>query len=272
MIGQEHIQLTLDNLFKSDNFPHFMILVGERGSGKKLLVQESIYPNMISKYRVPDIKVDNIRDMITMAYKQRNTLFFIPDADNMSGAAQNSLLKVVEECPNNNYFIMTLQNATNTLPTILSRASIYHMDIYTREEKLTYYKQISADKEESIVVDICETPGEVEMLVKYDISEFWQYTQKVVDNIALVSGANCFKIAEKVSLKDEGEGYDLRFFWKAFANICMYNALNKNELRYLDGIRITSQSLSSLGIKGINRQMLFDTWILKIRKAWMEWM
>ena len=275
MIGQNNIKSIFNTMFENEYFPKFTILTGDKGSGKKTFINECICPGFKSKgfktYLLSDVKVDSIREMITMSYQQRDTLFIIPDADTMSGSAQNSMLKVVEECPHNNYYVMTLQSPSNTLPTILSRASMYSMDIYTQAEILEYYKGNDA----TIIAKICNTPGDVDMLVKYNVVEFWEYVRKVVDNIALVTGANSFKIAEKVALKEDAEGYDLKFFWKAFMEICVEystDRADRNEFPYLDGVLITSPYLSQINIKGINRQMLFDTWILDIRKAWMQWM
>ena len=39
--------------------------------------------------------------------------------------------------------------------------------------------------------------------------------------------------------------------------------------RYLNGITITNHNLLSLGIRGVNRQFVIDSWILEIRRAWM---
>ena len=97
MIGQEHLQLRVESLLKANTFPQFAIFVGLRGSGRKTFIKEhfkGIY--------LEDSKIDSVRKMIQMVYKMKNQTFIMPDVDNMSNAARNALLKVVEECPNNN--------------------------------------------------------------------------------------------------------------------------------------------------------------------------
>ena len=73
--------------------------------------------------------------------------------------------------------------------------------------------------------------------------------------------ANAFKIPSKVALKEDAEGYDLRLFWKAFMKISF-------DVGRYNGIYTTSKYLQKLRVKGINRSMLMDNWILEIRELW----
>lgn len=259
MIGQQKLKQKLDK-----SLPKFIIFVGPKGSGKKTIIKEyfdGIYAE--------DNKIDSIRKLIDMAYRVRNQYFIMPDADTMSVGAKNALLKVVEECPNNNTFIMTLEDIDNTLPTIRSRAVIYYMDNYKESEIIEYAKQFTNnDVEISIIKDVCSNPGEVELLCRMGVSPFYQYVEKVLDNICTVSGSNSFKIADKVSLKVDEPGYDLKLFWKTFCRLCFERMLEDTKIKYLTGIKITSQYIKQLRKITLNKKMLMDNWILDIREAW----
>ena len=257
-------------MIENDTFPRFSIFVGPRGSGKKTLLLE-----MFEGIYLEDNKVDSVRKMIEMVYRIGNRTFIMPDADTMSNAAKNALLKVIEECPNDNYFIMTLEDENNTLETIRSRGTVFHMDRYTPDEIIEYvertYGDTSVDGE--IFRNICETPGDADILVNCGVKSFYDYVQLVADNIIEVGLANAFKIPSKVALKDDAEGYDLKLFWKAFASIMMERAKDTyfdnrpNEaIPYLSSYNATRRCIESLNTKGINRQMLIDTWILEIRR------
>ena len=255
MIGQKQIQNDIRLLISKNKFPKFSILTGTYGSGKKTLISE-LFPSVI---KLEDCKVDSVRKLIEMTYKLRNSVFLIADADNMSLTAQNAILKVAEECPNNNTIIMTLEDENNVLETIRSRATIFRMDRYTPDEIFEYYWTIgSMPNDAEIVRELCETPGEVLMLDKAGIMLFYDYVQLVVDNIAEVSLANVFKVPSKVSLKVDTEGYDLKLFWKAFQKICMK--------QHPEWVLITSKYLKKLKVRVINRQMLIDCWLLEIRE------
>ena len=274
MIGQ----IELLNQFEQNlyNFPKFIILVGIKGSGKKTLAHE-IYKKLsgimeVDEYMLDDIKVDTIRSVIADAKSIiRPTVYIIPDADKMSSAAKNSLLKVTEEPPINAYFILTLENEHNALDTIKSRGQLYKMRPYTPEEIHIYAKSkgISSIEETEIILDICETPGEVDMLQKMGIIALYDYVAKVINNIASVSGSNAFKIADKIALKDEDDKYDLRLFWKAFMKVCSDRLRSETDVKYAYAIKVTSQYMQQLSITGVNKLSTFDLWILDIRENWL---
>ena len=258
MIGQKYISRYVTDLLRGGFFPHFAIFVGPKGCGKKTFLKE----NFSEAVYLEDNKVDSVRRMIEMAYKMRDKVFIMPDADDMSNAAKNALLKVVEECPNNNYFIMTLEDEVNTLVTIRSRAQIFYMDRYYPQDLSDYASSrlgVDPESEEmEILTDVCETPGEAEMLVNFGITELYDYVKLVFENVAEVNIANALKIPAKVSLKAGSEGYDLRLFWKIFQMVCIENENSEWSI-------ITSKYLIALKTKGINKQMLMDTWIFDLR-------
>ena len=104
---------------------------------------------------------------------------------------------------------------------------------------------------------------------KCGVLDFYNYVEKVVDNIALVSGSNAFKIGDKIAFKDSDEKkYDLKLFWKSFMTICV-SRIKDDPFKYSAGIRITSKYLQELRITGINKQSTFDCWLLDIRQEWM---
>ena len=271
MIGQNNLRRSLDTLIENNTFPRFAILVGLEGSGKKL-IGKYIADSLNAQYAIAGISVDEVRELISTAYKTfMPVVYVLADADKMSPAAKNALLKVTEEPPQNAYFILTLTNLNNTLATLRSRASVFYMDPYSRDEIDTYYHDnySSYVDERAVIDELCETPGEVEMLHNMGAVALKEFAEKVVDNIAEVSGSNSFKIAGSIKFKDTDEHkYDLKLFWKAFMLICS-DRLRDNPFKYAAGIKITSKYLQELGITGINKQSTFDMWLLDIRKEWM---
>ena len=277
MIGQRNLQSRIEQLIKNHTFPRFSILVGPKGSGKKTLVHEighmfnawRVSSDYVDVYRLPDVKIDTIRDMIAQSYKQARTMvYIIPDADNMSPAAKNAILKVTEEPPNDAYFIMTLEDENNTLETIRSRGTVFYMDRYTPDEIFEYYWTVAdMPNDAELVREICETPGEVKNCIdmcKGTIQSFYDYVQLVVDNIAEVSLANAFKIPSKVALKDDAEGYDFTLFLKCMIVVCS-DRMQQNAI-YAEVVQCISRYLQKTRIKGINRTMLLDNLILDVRE------
>ena len=216
-----------------------------------------------------------------MSYKQTEPIIYvIPDADKMSIGAKNSLLKVIEEPPNNAYFIITLKQIENTLATIKSRCIELKMDNYSEEEKNKFIDTINyniSDSDRAFLLDICDNYYEIELINKYGINEFYKYVEKVVNNIYKVQSANAFKLAEKLAVKNEEDKYDIELFLRTFKVFCMDKLLelidiedNEEFTCYARSIDVTSEVIKELSITGINKQSLIDMWILDIRKIWRD--
>ena len=277
MIGQKELLNHMCSLIENNIFPRTSVLIGDEGSGKKTLCNELCKQFKITPAYV-GTKVDEIREMIKNAYVcVGKTLYIISDADKMSGNASNALLKVLEEPPNNAYFILLYNDMFSVLKTIMSRSTVFMMHTYSREELAEYiesnFNPFADKRYRDLVLDFCDTPGEINIVLKNnEIRDFYDYTKKVVTHIATVQSANSFKIADKVALKEDDEGYNLKMFWKLFIFICLdiIKSETKGILKYAHGISITSKYLQDLRLRGVNKQTLMDMWILDIRKAWMK--
>ena len=271
MIGQERL---LD-IFRTCCFPRFAIIVGDKGSGKKTLCKElqRLTPLMNWCFE-PDVKVDTVRHVITEAYTNVSPICYVfTDADNMSGNAKNALLKVTEEPPNNSYFILTLESLSNTLETIRSRANVFYMDRYTEQELHNYALSLDDTIDDSkwqLIKSVCENPGDIKTVVMdLDVCKFYEFVDKVASHIATASGSNVFKIANDLRIKEDGTGYDLKLFFRTFISVCKNKYEETQDIKYIEGMQLTSSYLSEMFITGISKQGLVDMWILDIRKAWM---
>jgi DNA polymerase-3 subunit delta' len=273
MIGQIELLNKIDKLIENDKFPRFSILVGLKGSGRSKIAKEIGCKLNATIVQLADIKVDTIRNMIKDSYNiMTKTIYIMPNCDNMSPNAQNAILKIVEEPPNNSYFIMTVEDDNNLLNTIRGRGTSFRMNTYTPDELMqfadTYLNHVD-DTMESFIVNICDTPGEVLNMCGNDsnhIKEFRNYVDLVINNIGEVSTANALKIGNKIAFKDEADKYDLRMFFKTFSYMCILNMTENKNLKYAKLVQITSKCLQQLRIKGINKSNVFDKWVLAIRE------
>lgn len=273
MIGQENLTSRIHDLVSSNMFPGFTILVGPEGSGKKKLCK---YIARALNYQcyMCGTSVEDIRQMIHTATTYTSPiLYVIADADRMSPAAKNALLKVTEEPPRNTKFIMTLTDINNTLATIKSRASVMTMDIYKPAEIIEYAnsyskKPLDADSL-SVITNVCATPGDVEKLIDTGIKAFNDYVQLVVDKIDYVSSSNSFKIGQRIAFKETDEDkFDPILFLRGFENTCLAR-MTDDLKKYSTGLLITSKYLQDMRLVGVNKQSTFDMWLLDIREAWM---
>ncbi|MBO6272872.1 AAA family ATPase [bacterium] len=271
IIGQKRLLHRFEQLVESSKYPRFSILVGPKGSGKKTIAKLLCKEISDGIYEECGIKIADVRELIKDSYKVHSTaVYLIPDADNMTAAAKNAMLKVVEEPPNNSFFIMTLESIENNLETIISRAAVFFMDRYTPDEILQFAEKDSnthyVSEIKNIITGICDTPGDVITLYNSGIKEFYDYVQLVANNILDVSIANALKISNKVALKDDVDGYDLRLFWKAFIKVCFERIDEYASWGLM--VDVTSKYLQRLRIRGANKQMLMDNWIIEVRDVW----
>lgn len=274
MIGQQKLLTRIDKLIEGKRFPHFSIFIGAAGSGRKTIAKYAADAIQYGKWDTETFEsygcgIDDIRQLIHECNSKAPNIcmkFLIPDADGMSVQAKNALLKIAEEPPKNVYIMMTLEDINNTLDTIKSRAATFALDPYTVPQ-LQEYAKSKKYKELDIIKDICETPGEVDLLCSYKVQDFYDFVVKTVDNIATTNGANVFKLAQKLKLKDNEEGYDLKLFFRMFIKICSERYMD--DPTYIAGVTVTSQYLKDLRIKGISKQGVVDLWILDIRKEWI---
>lgn len=266
MIGQTKLKSQIDALVLSNKYPRFSIITGLKGSGRRTLAN---YIAQKLDYSIVEVgvSIQDVRDVIDNAYTLiEPIIYLIADADTMSVPAQNALLKIAEEPPNNAYVILTALDIENVLCTIQSRAMEFKMYLYNQSELFNYAKTTCDLKGDVLQLssNVCSTFGEIQTLAK-DTSII-EYADKVFNNIGEISGSNSFKIGSKINLTDDDTKYDLQLFWKAFIYKCQTN----KAIYSVSWILTTLSYLRELRVVGANKQHLFDMWILSIRKDYMN--
>ena len=272
IIGQTKIINWVDNL-TVDSFPHFIVLIGAKGSGKRTIAKY-IADKLSAVYVECDIKVDAVRNAITLASTVETPIVYcFANADTMRAEAKNALLKITEEPPKNAYFIFTVVDESTLLETIKSRATVIRLDPYTAEDMEKMRAVMLSDDltdEEKITFQnaflTAETPYELKQMFKYGM-DFFVYVDLVMDNIAEVEEANAFKSSSKLALHGEDDKYDLGLFWKAFIHDCL-NCIDEDPLHYAEGIIVTDKYYKKQAQLGVNLQQLYDSWVFEIRGVW----
>ncbi len=118
-----------------DEYPDFVLLDGDEGSIKKESVTSTLINFQKSALEAKGIMV-----------------YVIHLAERMSTEAANSLLKFLEEPSDNTYAILTTNNESRILPTIVSRCQTAHLLLVPREEVIKDALAIGANQEDAEIL------------------------------------------------------------------------------------------------------------------------
>jgi len=153
---------------------HAMLLTGHTGIGKSLLAQRlaanwlGLAPDRLASSQyvrlvVPEkdtISIEKIRSLRQFILLKETSnravkrVIMLFDADRMTLAAQNALLKILEEPPAGTVLLLTTSRLKNILPTIVSRAQIVPLQSPTQAELQQHVatKHLSGDTERAYML------------------------------------------------------------------------------------------------------------------------
>jgi DNA polymerase-3 subunit delta' len=105
-------------------------------------------------------------------YEGKYKVMVLTGADLMTVAAANSMLKILEEPPDQTIFILTAENGDNILPTVLSRCQVIKFGLEERDEPDPH----GAEKGERMqqVMDLVQNIACLDYCQLLKISESWE--------------------------------------------------------------------------------------------------
>ena len=194
VIGHEKNIVFLKNLIKKEQIPHAILFSGPDGIGKKLCAEifaKSILCNSDTEKPCnscqscfsydnkthPDfkiittedgtdtttIKIDQIRELKNcislMPVFKKGRVCIIDNAQKMTIQASNSILKLLEEPPDNNYFILITPFADQLLETINSRCLKIDFQSINKNLLFEYLSKKNNYDEEKIKTTISLSDG-----------------------------------------------------------------------------------------------------------------
>lgn len=270
MVGQEKNKRLVEAYKNSPyGFPRFMIITGEKGAGKRTLATYIAKEGIKGFIAYSGIGVEDVRNTIETSYKCNAPVVYIfADADKMSPQAKNALLKITEEPPRQAYFILTFEDPNNCIETLRSRATELKMEPYLRRDLIQF-------TDNDIIIDVAYNIGQVEELLALNVDEFVGFCNEVLDNIAVVTGVNAFKIANKFKFKEDGEGYNPILFFQCLSHILwmrVIEAADRNDMgstyynKMMSMMVCCGKYKRELKIRGVKKESVFDLWILDARE------
>ncbi|MGA1867118.1 MAG: DNA polymerase III subunit delta' [bacterium] len=185
LLGHDIIIHRIKDLISSGRIPHAQLYTGPEGIGKKLVaaslaktlncgkihadycnlcpscvkINKGIHPDitLIRPEKTPSIKINQLREwqqrLNYKPYMGHWKVTIIDEAEKMTIEASNSILKVLEEPPANTLIILITTEASNLLPTIVSRCQLFKFHPLPQEKIIQFLierKKYSKDQSQLI--------------------------------------------------------------------------------------------------------------------------
>jgi len=157
--------------FAKGNGVHAYLFTGPDGVGKRTLAMQCAIASLCTadvkpcfacptciRFKNgshPDVKrisgeksigVDTIREAVRLTgehtYEGGRRIILIEKAERMTPQAQNSLLKTLEEPSEGTFFLLTAEEVSSLLPTIVSRCRVIPIPLWTQEEMAPALKKL----------------------------------------------------------------------------------------------------------------------------------
>lgn len=291
IIGHANIIEFLQKAIKSDKISHAYVFNGEKGCGKRKIadalclalqcenneldgcmqchsckqVLSGNHPDVIYFQREKEttIGVDEIREQInnTVSIKPYNSkykIYIIEDAHLMTDAAQNSLLKTIEEPPEYVIIILLTSNREKLLLTIQSRCVILNLRPVA-EDKIKNYL-MKAFEIPDYTADVCAafSQGNVGRAVKLAKSDEFNELKNMA--LRLVKNIKTMEIHEMIEyvrgMQDKNmrisEYLDLLLVW--YRDVLVFKTTtDANRLIFKEEIREITKQASEFSYDGIEQ-------------------
>lgn len=265
MIGQQKAKTLLSRLC---NIPQFIIVSGPTGSGKTLFIQE-LCKSRLDCEPIEVFSIDDIRNICGTAVNiQSPKAYILSSFDTINFRAKEAILKLCEEVPPYIYIFIETKSLANVKQTLLSRAFIFELEPYSKTDLQRYCLTLTnlTEVESESLVSVFKTPGQILRASQLGVQAFIGYCSKVTSFVCTAPLGNAMKISNSLNLKSTDTGYDLDLFFECVAQQALVNWRTiglDSAYKIIFACSKTRQQLAQT--TSLNKQMLFDSWLLTIR-------
>ncbi len=289
ILGNEHIVEHFKKAIENNKISHAYIINGEKGMGKRtvakafamtLLCEEkgtvpcmkchscvqALTDNnpdliMITPDKPTTLSIDHIRqtlvnDVELKPYSNSHKVYIVEDAELMNNAAQNAILKTIEEPPEYAVIILLTTNISALLQTVLSRCVKLDMQPLKKEvvKKYLMEKEKVVDYQADIAVSFAG--GNLGKAIELSKSQdFAEMLDEVIQLLRYIKDMQAYEVVAAVKRASEYKfGFtdyiDLMILW--FRDVLVYKASqNVNELIFKDEIQTIKKHAAKSSYNGI---------------------
>lgn len=266
MVGQKLVINEINNFISRDALPRFILIIGSKDSGRRTLAKY-IAKQLNCNCLIFGNKVEDARQMIEFAYAQVDPcIYCIPNYEEMSAATTNALLKVAEEPPQQAYIIITGNNKSDILPTLLSRGTTFELEDYTESDLEQFAKDNSINPK---LLEVCTSPGELIRHQDVDAEAFSKLVDSVWNNVGKATRGNTLKLSSYIKIKDTDSGYDFNLFINAITHKIIESISEIKDAKACEKllqVLYTSHRIKRMYASKFYKQSLVDEYLLCLRE------
>ncbi len=268
LLGQEKAKIMVSRSLAGDRIPHAYIFRGPDGVGRKLFARglaaamncrageasaacgECVSCRKYLSANHPDFLVvspekngisigrvrELSRELTYPPYEAARRVVVLEDVHLMRREAANSLLKTLEEPPENNLLILTAESSREILPTLVSRCQVVPFFRLSESETVSILEQYGICGDECrLYARFAEgSPGKALMLKQTKLIELWRGVIALLSNQSGGTGGGLgvtLELAEKMAALKEDLG-DLLVFLKMWLRdmlVCGQNTVSSGK-------------------------------------------
>ena len=171
-------------VFESGNHPDIFYVVGTKTTG----------------IGVEDVREQLVQEMATQPFKYKYKIFIVDKAENLTPAAQNALLKTIEEPAPYGVFLFLATHVHTLLPTLLSRCVLVKLGEKLREPDLEQEALAEEIADNIAHMDILDTLALYKRFEQYKESResmaqmldmlYLSYSRRIKQGVARSEAAN----------------------------------------------------------------------------------
>ena len=261
--GQEKLTATFQNM-TIEELPHTFMLLGESGCGKHTLSKE-IAEQFYLKY--DDISETISSDLIFEIETIKIPTLYVLDVNKLKD--QNIILKFIEDYKEFIYICVLCDNKNLLLETIANRCIVYEFEKYSIDflkESAPY--TLAKDEIKPILLNICNTVGQLQDCVNQDLLSLNDLTFKIIHKTQNANFPNLLSLVNKFNYKDFYDKYDVMIFFK----LMLFNLLElcKKDSNYCSKYMLTQKYYKRLNDTRLNRENLMTQYLIDFWKSAKE--
>lgn len=288
VIGREQIVEHLQNAIRLNKISHAYIFSGEDGIGKNFIAdifaatlqceRQEEQPCGVCKSCMqaaggnhPDILrvihekatigVDDIREQLNQdvqikPYSSRYKIYIVDEAEKMTEAAQNALLKTIEEPPEYAVIMLLTNNPNAFLQTILSRCVMLHLKTVESGSIKRYLMEHCAVPDYQAELAATFAAGNLGKAIRYAASEeFVRRRDEVLRLVRQVDGMKLQELLEALKAVAEDKScvqdyLDLMLLW--YRDVLMLKATqDANRITYKEELSVIKKQAAGKSFEAL---------------------